>query len=64
MHGDAQAARSKLDPSVVLSQKLIERIAAAGPRTLADLAAIDGVRQWRVTAWGAALLGCAVGPTD
>ena len=61
---DAQAARSKLDPSVVLSQKLIERIAAAGPRTLADLAAIDGVRQWRVTAWGAALLGCAVGPTD
>ena len=56
---DEQASRSKLDPSVVLSQKLIERIATAGPRTLADLAAIDGVRQWRVTEWGAELLAAS-----
>ena len=55
-----QAARSRLDPSVVLPQRLIDRLAAAGPRTLAELAAIDGVRQWRVGEWGAALLAaCA-----
>lgn len=57
---DAQAKRSQLEPSLVLSQKVIERIAIAGPRTLAELAAIEGVRQWRVTEWGAALLAaCA-----
>jgi ribonuclease D len=57
---DAQAKLSKLDPSLVLSQKVIERIALAGPRTLAELAAIEGVRQWRVTEWGSALLAaCA-----
>ncbi len=57
---DEQAKLSKIDPSLVLSQKLIERLALAGPRTLAEVAAIEGVRQWRVTEWGAALLAaCA-----
>ncbi len=51
-----QAARSKLDPSIVMSQRVLERIALAGPQTLAELAAIEGVRQWRVTEWGPALL--------
>jgi ribonuclease D len=53
---DTQAAASKLDPSTVMPLRLIERIAAAGPTTLAELAAIDGIRQWRVTEWGRALL--------
>ncbi len=57
---DDQAGRSQLDPAIVMSQKLIERIAAAAPRTRAELAAVDGVRQWRVTEWGDALLAaCA-----
>ena len=36
--------------------RVIERIAVAGPRTLAELAAIEGMRRWRVTEWGPALL--------
>ena len=57
---DAEAARSHLDPSIVMSQKLIERVAIAGPSTPAALAAIEGVRQWRVEAWGDAILdACA-----
>jgi ribonuclease D len=57
---EAQAKRSKLDPSIVMSQRVIERIAIAGPKTAAELAAVEGVRQWRVTEWGPALLAaCA-----
>jgi ribonuclease D len=53
---DAQAAASRLDPSIVMPLRLIERIAGVAPTTLAELAAIDGVRQWRVAEWGRALL--------
>lgn len=57
---EEQATRSRLDPSIVMSQRVIERLAIAGPRTPAELAAIEGVRQWRVTEWGPALLAaCA-----
>ena len=56
----AQAARSKLDPSIVMSQRVLDRLALAGPRSLAELAAVEGIRGWRVTEWGAALLAaCA-----
>ena len=55
-----QATRSRLDPAIVMSQRVIERLALAGPRTLAELAAVDGVRQWRADDWGPALLAaCA-----
>lgn len=55
-----EATRSRLDPAIVLPQRLIERLAIAGPRTVTELAAVDGVRQWRVGAWGPALLAaCA-----
>ncbi len=58
---DAQAAASKIDPSIVMPQRLIDRIALAGPTTLAELSSIEGIRQWRVTEWGRALLAaCAV----
>jgi ribonuclease D len=54
------AAHARLDPSIVMPQRLIERLALAGPTTLAELAAIEGVRQWRVREWGPALLAaCA-----
>jgi ribonuclease D len=53
---DGEAEFQKLDQAVVLSQKLIERLAAAAPQTLDELAAIEGLRRWRVQAWGDALL--------
>lgn len=57
---DKQAARSKLDPSIVMSLKLIERVAVAAPATLDELAAVEGIRQWRVVEWGKALLAACV----
>ncbi len=55
-----QATRSQLDPSIVMSQRVLERLALSSPRTLVELAAVEGLRHWRVTEWGAALLAvCA-----
>jgi hypothetical protein len=43
-----------------MPQRLIDRLALAAPQTLAELAAIEAVRQWRVSEWGPALLAtCA-----
>ena len=54
------ATRARLDPAIVMPQRLIERLALAGPRTLEELAAIEGMRQWRVREWGPSLLAaCA-----
>lgn len=53
---DREAARLGLEPSFLLPQRLIDRLVATAPRTLAELAAIDGLRHWRVEAMGAALL--------
>lgn len=53
---DHEAERLRLEPSLVLPQRLIDRLAAAGPRTEAELAAVDGLRRWRVAEWGPALL--------
>ena len=51
-----EARRSALDVSVVLPQRLIDRLAEAAPRDLAGLGAIEGLRRWRVEAYGTALL--------
>ncbi len=57
---DAQAKASRIDPAVVMSQRVIERVAIAAPKTVAELAAVEGVRQWRAREWGAAVLAaCA-----
>jgi ribonuclease D len=57
---DAEATRSRLDSAIVMPMRLVERVAAVAPHTLDELAAIDGIRQWRVAAWGPALLAaCA-----
>ncbi len=53
---DDEAEHARLDAAVVLSQRLIERLAAAAPRTLEDLSAVEGLRRWRVQTWGPALL--------
>ncbi len=53
---DEQAARSKLEPSIVMSQRLIERVAIAAPQSIDELAAIEGVRRWRAKEWGVAIL--------
>ncbi len=56
----AEVEHSRLDPAIVLPQRLIERIASAGPRTRGELAAVEGLRRWRVDTWGEALLAaCA-----
>lgn len=55
------APRFGLDPGVFLANRLIRVIAEAGPRDLAALAAVDGVRRWRVEAFGAELIRAIVG---
>jgi ribonuclease D len=48
--------RIGLDPGVLLPNRLIGVIAAAGPRTLDALARIEGVRRWRVETLGGEIL--------
>ncbi len=56
---EQEARRLALDVSVVLPQRLLDKVAESAPRTLADLAAVPGLRRWRVQAFGAALLAGA-----
>lgn len=53
---DQLAAEAKLDPSLVLSQRLIEKVAELAPRTVEELARVEGFRRWRATTWGAAIV--------
>ena len=46
----------KIDVSVVLPQRLIDRLAAAGPRDEMGLTRIEGLRRWRLEAFGGELL--------
>jgi ribonuclease D len=55
------APRFALDPGVLLPNRLIRAIAEAGPRDLAGLTAVEGVRRWRVEAMGAELVRAVVG---
>jgi hypothetical protein len=41
---------------VLLPNRLISAVAGAGPRDLAALARVEGVRRWRVETLGAELL--------
>jgi hypothetical protein len=45
-----------MDISVVLPQRLIDRLAEARPRDAAGLGLVEGLRRWRVEAFGAELL--------
>ena len=51
-----EAARTGLDVSIVLPQRLVDRVAEAAPRSPAELAEVEGIRRWRVAAFGDALV--------
>jgi len=51
-----------LEPGVFLPNRLITAIALGGPRTLDELAAVDGVRRWRVDGFGAEILAALAKP--
>jgi ribonuclease D len=51
-----EAARAQLDVSVVLPQRLIDRLAEADPRETADLEAVAGLRRWRIETYGPELV--------
>ena len=52
----AEAARLGLDISVLLPNRLLEKVAEKGPRSPEELASIPGIRRWRVEALGADLV--------
>jgi len=52
----AEAKRLAVDVSVVLPQRLLERVAEVAPRTAADLERVEGLRRWRREAFGDALV--------
>jgi ribonuclease D len=52
----AAAPAAGLDPGVLLPNRLIRPIAEAAPRDLAGLAAVEGIRRWRVEAFGREIL--------
>jgi ribonuclease D len=51
-----KASELQVDVSVVLPQRLVDRLAQAGPRDAAELSAVEGLRRWRREAFGAELL--------
>ena len=51
-----------LEAGVLLPNRLITAIAEAAPRTLDELARVDGVRRWRVETLGPALLEALAAP--
>jgi ribonuclease D len=52
----AEAGRAELDPSVILPQRLIDRLVEDPPRAPRDLERVTGLRRWRIEAYGAALV--------
>lgn len=50
------APRFGLEPGLLLSNRLIGVVAAAGPGDVGALASLDGVRRWRAHTFGAELL--------
>jgi ribonuclease D len=52
----AASTRIGLELSLVIPQRLIDKIADANPASLEELAAIEGLRRWRVEAFGEEIL--------
>ena len=48
-----------VDVSVVLPQRLLERVAELDPRESADLERVEGLRRWRRETFGEALVRVA-----
>jgi ribonuclease D len=57
-----EALRLKLDVSVVLPQRLLDKVAETAPRTVSDLDRIEGIRQWRIRAFGEGMLSALSAP--
>jgi ribonuclease D len=55
-----EAERLALDISVVLPQRLIDRIADAPPAEPGDLARVEGIRRWRLEAFAPAIMAALV----
>ncbi len=51
-----EAVRQAVDVSVVLPQRLLERVAELAPGAVADLERVEGLRRWRIEAFGPALV--------
>jgi ribonuclease D len=51
-----------LEPGVLLPNRLITAIAEAAPRTLEELARVEGVRRWRVDTLGEGMLAAMIAP--
>jgi ribonuclease D len=49
----AEAAKLALDISVVLPNRLIDKLAEVGPRSMAQLQDVPGLRRWRMETFGA-----------
>ena len=54
--------RVGLEPGLVLPNRLITAVAAAAPRTLEELGAVEGVRRWRVELLGSDMLAALASP--
>jgi ribonuclease D len=54
--------RFGLEPGVLLPNRLIGQIAEAGPCTVEELVAIEGVRRWRAETFGREIIAALGGP--
>jgi len=52
----AEAKKLALDVSVILPQRLLERVAEVAPQAPSDLDAVEGLRRWRRDTFGEALV--------
>lgn len=58
---DAAAAKLGLDPGFLCGRVRLEAMLASNPRSLEELAAVDGVRRWQVEVMGAELIAALAG---
>jgi ribonuclease D len=56
------AAKLKLDVSVVLPQRLLDKVAEIAPHAVDDLAAVPGLRRWRIAEFGPDLVAACHHP--
>jgi ribonuclease D len=59
---EGAAIRFGLDAGVLLPNRLIQAIAEAGPTSTTALASVDGIRRWRVEAFGSELVASMIAP--
>jgi ribonuclease D len=58
----AEGIRLEMDASVLLPQRLIDRLVEDDPRDLRALKAVEGLRAWRIREFGSGLLGALGAP--